>query len=391
MKKLLSVLGAISLTGSAILVSTQVVSCNATWSQEFRSILNKDAQTLTGKSYFNEGLKNIGTDSEGNEVKIKSIELIPNQEILDNPKDLEKIANESLKLFADAKEYFDQFFDGSDTSEYYYYLLEDKGNNGDYSKVMNYESEKNFLDHFGDAIIKPEFQLNAARFMVLKNNYEFNKEYQNKLNTNDAEYEEIQKMNTYIKAGYFVPMFKIIGLGKVISRGTSMTKVKFDKNLVEYINVGGKGQDYLNSYVGTLWDTGNPKTSSIITYNWNPDTSTRLLKNKDWEFDDKSNNEKQEYLNGWRFAEDYKGKSISEMTPEEQLRVDNDLEMVFNLGAKNINEDFKKYIISQKINESDYNIIPREHAMTFETVLNQFEVMKFFNYGFDQDQSGGTS
>ncbi|WP_339029625.1 hypothetical protein [Spiroplasma endosymbiont of Cantharis nigra] len=399
MKKLISVIGALGLSTSSILLTTQVVSCNATWALEFKAILKKDAQSIAENKYFNITSK----IDLSNKVRRNLFSLDINSEIKRNNALLKEITNESLQLFSIAKNYFDSMVvideESDNNNDYYYYVLQDKEIYGNSSKIMNYESEKNFLDFFGDEIIKPEFQSNAARFAVLKNNLKFTQAYYEVItkdiynnyqqtSQNKAYIESIQEMNKYVENGFFVPMLKFIVMEKVISSGNSLTKLKFDKSIIEYLNVGQKGEDSLKNYTGYWYDSKNKDTSGILTYNWSCEHTSKS--NSELNYIAMKEEEKIAYLNSWRACEDYKGKPPEQLNNEEALEIDDNLIEVMSLGIKK--EDGK---INDAIVEKDFGleekiiIVPRVHFNGLEGSLNSEEVQKFFKYGFQETDDGG--
>ncbi|QHX36439.1 hypothetical protein [Spiroplasma sp. BIUS-1] len=311
MKKLLSLFGTLTLSTTSIAISTQVVSCNATWSGEFQSIIDKDVEKITGKDYFDikeEKDKQITPNKvdpckpgsfysdetnpepenpepenpelpacvevkhrDVNVLELKPSELINNKK---NEVELKKITDNSLELFKEASTYFDSIvpdFDPKDEdgNDYYYYVLDDKNAYGNSSKLMNYESQKNILDFYGDAIINPLFQKTAVQFAVLRKNLAFTQYFEDTFLKNPSEkytkeyISEVEYMNNYLTDGWFVPMFKIIRQEKVISQGNSMTKMKFDKHVVSYFDVGSKSSEYLKKYEG-YWFTPSSNNDDWI-------------------------------------------------------------------------------------------------------------------------------
>ncbi|ALD66112.1 hypothetical protein [Spiroplasma cantharicola] len=396
MKKILSLMGTIGLSSSSILLTTQVVSCNATWSLEYKSILKKDAQSIAENEYFDITSK----IDLSNKIKRNLFSLDINSQIKRNNALLREITDESLELFAIARAYFDSMVviddEGNNNNDYYYYVLQDKEIYGNASKIMNYESEKSFLDFFGDEIIKPEFQSNAARFAVLKNNLKFTQayyevitsDYSKQTSQNKAYIESIHEMNKYIEDGFFVPLLKFIVMEKVISAGNSLTKLKFDKNIIEYLNVGQKGENTLDKYIGYWYDSKNKNTSGILTYNWNCEHTYES--NLDLDYMKLSNEQKKEYLNSWRSCEDYKGKPANQLSEEEALKIDDNLIKVMSLGINKNDSKINNAIVEKDFGlEEKVQIAPRVHFNALEGILNNEEVQKFFKYGFQEVDKGG--
>ncbi|AUM62440.1 hypothetical protein [Spiroplasma monobiae] len=317
MKKLLSFIGAMTLTTSTIAISTTVVSCNATWSMEFKSIIEKEVRNLFNDEYYNISKNEITKDVSifefdeiaweykprkercdenedffSSELSIEKVcqpvntfSLRINEEIQKNETKLKILADSSFELFLEASSYFDSLvpeFDENkeDENEYYYYVLDDEVTYGKASKEISYDSEKDILDYFGDEIINPIFQKTATQFAVLRNNLEFLKAFlliiKSKTDVYSEEYiKNIQYMVDYLDEGWFIPMFKIIRKEKVVSQGTSMTKMKYDKDIVRYLDVGSNGTEILEPYEG-LWmdsppfgeeDLLNPKMTGFIRFN----------------------------------------------------------------------------------------------------------------------------
>ncbi|WP_339021321.1 hypothetical protein [Spiroplasma endosymbiont of Atherix ibis] len=195
----------------------------------------------------------------------------------------------SLELFKEASNYFNKLVPKFNKDNengnyyYYYYVIDDKGEYGSASTEINYDSEKNLLEYFGDEIIKPEFQVNTARFAVLKNNLEFNQAFYkknlNNLDEKDEYMKSINYMNKYIEDWWFVPMFKIVNKGKAKSKGTALTKIKFDQTLVKYINVGGLDENYIRKYEGYWFEENNQinsPNSGVITF----DNTNKIISSK---------------------------------------------------------------------------------------------------------------
>ncbi|AUB31309.1 hypothetical protein [Spiroplasma floricola] len=284
MKKILSLFSIMSLTASPIFLSSQVISCNGTWSLAFKDILRKDIESLTDLSYYNIARECVEVkDSECSTTEngqiMSTLSLSINEAIVTNNEGmLKKITDASLELFKEASAYFDKLvpkFDknNEDGNAYYYYVIDDKGEYGSASTEISYDSEKNLLEYFGDEIIKPEFQVNTARFAVLKNNLEYTKAfYKNNLsilNETDEYMKNVDYMNKYIENGWFVPMFKIVNKGKAKSHGPTLTKIKFDQRLVDYISVGQLGQEDIRQYEGYWFKENNlinDPNSGIITF-----------------------------------------------------------------------------------------------------------------------------
>ncbi|WP_338985383.1 hypothetical protein [Spiroplasma endosymbiont of Diplazon laetatorius] len=268
MKRLLSFISSISLFGTTALTASQVVSCNATWTKEFKTILNNDVSKFTGKDYYNikkdvcinETQTDCAEEDKVNKLIISEI----NTEITNDKEVLKEITDESLKIFEQASEYFDAIVpkydpEDEDGNDWYHLVTDDVVAWGKSSTQLVYEQEKDFLDYLGDNVIKPEFEENVARFAVLRNNLKYTEAYYeylaepNAINKDEEYKNQVKKMNNYLSNGWFVPLFKIEHMGRVVSHGTSLTKIKFDQNILNYLRVAElNGDDVLEKY-GNYW------------------------------------------------------------------------------------------------------------------------------------------
>ncbi|AHB36050.1 hypothetical protein [Spiroplasma apis] len=241
MKKLYIIFSTLFLSTPIIISSANSVSCAETYSSKIKEILELDRENITKKNEYK-----IEYDFE-NKFDLSKDTNFTSNEIVD-------IVRKSLILFKEYKVFWNTFISKTDDdgnnrfSKWITYLLMDYSSYG-VSKVMNYESEVNFLTYLEDFILEPSFQLLTTAFAVLRKNlniisscYESvmnkNKEDLQSYDFTNSELYEIDSLIKTIKVGQFVPFFKVIYLKVVKSMGASNTQIKFDENLYNYINVG---------------------------------------------------------------------------------------------------------------------------------------------------------
>ncbi len=241
MKRLYIIFSTLFLSTPIIISSANSVSCTETYSSKIKEILELDRENITKKNEYK-----IEYDFE-NKFDLSKDTNFTSNEIVD-------IVRKSLILFKEYKVFWNTFISKTDDdgnnrfSKWITYLLMDYSSYG-VSKVMNYESEVNFLTYLEDFILEPSFQLLTAAFAVLRKNLNIISScYESVMNKNKEDFQsydftnselyEIDSLIKTIKVGQFVPFFKVIYLKVVKSMGASNTQIKFDENLYNYINVG---------------------------------------------------------------------------------------------------------------------------------------------------------
>jgi len=241
MKKLYIIFSTLFLSTPIIISSANSVSCTETYSSKIKEILELDRENITKKNEYK-----IEYNFENKFDLSKDTDFTSN-EIVD-------IVRKSLILFKEYRVFWNTFISKTDDdgnnrfSKWITYLLMDYSSYG-VSKVMNYESEVNFLTYLEDFILEPSFQLLTTAFAVLRKNLNIISScYESVMNKNKEDFQsydftnselyEIDNLIKTIKIGQFVPFFKVIYLKVVKSMGASNTQIKFDENLYNYINVG---------------------------------------------------------------------------------------------------------------------------------------------------------
>lgn len=241
MKRLYIIFSTLFLSTPIIISSANSVSCTETYSSKIKEILELDRENITKKNEYK-----IEYDFE-NKFDLSKDTNFTSNEIVD-------IVRKSLILFKEYKVFWNTFISKTDDdgnnrfSKWITYLLMDYSSYG-VSKVMNYESEVNFLTYLEDFILEPSFQLLTTAFAVLRKNLNIISScYESVMNKNKEDFQsydftnselyEIDSLIKTIKVGQFVPFFKVIYLKVVKSMGASNTQIKFDENLYNYINVG---------------------------------------------------------------------------------------------------------------------------------------------------------
>ncbi|ARU92096.1 hypothetical protein SCLARK_001620 [Spiroplasma clarkii] len=217
---------------------------------------------------------------------------------------------------------------------FYYDTKDDKRN---LSTHLAANTRRSLLTFLGDLITNIEFQRNVARYAVLRKNLNLLYEgwiqanhYYEELRETDGNSSQVVDLGIFVNdlrslivevtRGRMIPLLKLVGEGTARSMGNSQVSVRFEKNLINYLNVGTMTQtgifNYFEKFPSRILNTAadgettsyeKPTRQEIIrfaqTYREDEGTTDSSLNIEKYIADFNLRNRAQLYLYGWDFRE----------------------------------------------------------------------------------------
>lgn len=144
---------------------------------------------------------------------------------------------------------------------------EEQSNKVNVNPELSSDNRWQLLSFLGDKILEQEFQNNIARYAVLRKNLYLLYEGYLRVNkmlanldeaTQDANKDKLAEIELFIanlktliedvSRGEMIPLLKLVSSGTARSLGNSQVSIKFNENLVNYLNLGTPSLDAIIKY-----------------------------------------------------------------------------------------------------------------------------------------------